>query len=109
MIVRQILKRYALKLKLEKLCLLYRPPSKRVESFLLDFKNLFSFKKIESNFAMVGDVKIDTIKNKSSLPVNQNIKNLTSFGLKVQNVEPTTDSKISKTSIDHLITKRKKS
>ena len=81
----------------------------QVESFLRDLeKNLFSLKKIDENFAIVGDLNIDSIKNKSSLSVNQNIEILTSFGLKIQTVEPTRESKITKYCIDHLITKREK-
>ena len=49
----------------QKLYLLYRPPSIWVESTLLDLeKNLFRFNKIDDDFAIVGDVNIDTIKNK---------------------------------------------
>ena len=47
-------------------------------------------------------------KTKSSLSVNQYFEILISFGLKIQNVEPTRESKISKTCLDHLITKREK-
>ena len=37
----------------------------RVESFLLDLENfLFNFKKIDENFAIVGDVNIESIRNK---------------------------------------------
>ena len=83
-------------------------PYLRVESFLLDLETfLFSFKKIDENFAIVGDVNIDSIKNKSILSVNQYIEILTNFGLKIQNVEPTRESKISKNCVNHLITKRK--
>ena len=78
----------------------------RVESFLPDSKKINSA--LKKLMRIVGDVNTDGIKNKSSLSVNQYIKILTSFGLKIKNSEPTRESKISKTSIDHPIAKREK-
>ena len=58
----------------------------RVESFLLK-KNLFSFKNIDDNFAIVCYVNIESFKNKSSSPINQYIEVLTSFGKKFKKLD----------------------
>ena len=81
----------------------------QVESFLQDLDlNFFSSKKIDEILAIVGEVKINNIKNKSSLSADQYIEFLTSFGIKIQNIEPTRESKISKNSFDRLITTSEK-
>ena len=84
-------------------CVIYRPPSFKLNQFFSELENLLHFlKSLNDESLIYGDFNIDMLKNEKVKKEYVNL--LLAYGFKVQNLLPTRVTPTSKTCIDHMIT-----
>ena len=86
-------------------CVLYRPPSEKIQTFFETFESLlFNINAMKEETIICGDFNIDI-----SDTYHQQYKNvINSFNYELQNAEPTRVTKITSKCIDHILSKQSK-
>ena len=84
-------------------CVVYRPDSKKLKTFMPEFEDLLNFlRTLKHDTVILGDFNIDTIKESKFKTVYENV--LRAYDFERQNSEPTRVTPTTATCLDHIIT-----